>query len=202
MLKLQQLHATKTVSLGFVYNAISPAARTKLDGNILQAILWEVVDATLQQLRLQFFANLEAFWDARSIYQAQLEAQQVELPARNSLHCRACHTLMFLQCACAAELQVDLIAPSRMVLCGMQHRAQLLSLKTPEAFMSVAAPAKPRFKLLQSPQELKAMLVRCHEVSENYALLNAVTNGLQCEATQGVHSGSKCTYSIETKTKF
>lgn len=43
----------------------------------MQAILWQVVDAKLQSIRKQFSADLTAFWDARTIYQAQLEAHQV-----------------------------------------------------------------------------------------------------------------------------
>ena len=43
----------------------------------MQAVLWQVVDAMLKKTRQQFAAELDAFWDARSIYNAQLEAQQV-----------------------------------------------------------------------------------------------------------------------------
>ena len=45
--------------------------------NGMQAILWQVVDETLSRLRAQFSAELEAFWNARAIYQAQLLAWQV-----------------------------------------------------------------------------------------------------------------------------
>ena len=37
----------------------------------------------------------------------------------------------------------------------------------------MSAPAKPRFKLLQTSQALKAMLVRCHEVSSDDRCLHA-----------------------------
>ena len=43
----------------------------------MQDILWQIVDETLRRLRLQFFADLDAYWDARTIYQAQVQAQQV-----------------------------------------------------------------------------------------------------------------------------
>lgn len=43
----------------------------------MQAVLWQAVDITLKKTRQQCAAELDAFWDARSIYNAQLEAQQV-----------------------------------------------------------------------------------------------------------------------------
>lgn len=43
----------------------------------MQVVLWQVVDITLKDIRKQFFAELEAFWDARNIYQAQFQAHQV-----------------------------------------------------------------------------------------------------------------------------
>ena len=43
----------------------------------MQAVLWQVVDATLKETRKQYFADLDSFWDARNIYQAQLQALQV-----------------------------------------------------------------------------------------------------------------------------
>ena len=46
-------------------------------GSGLQDILWQIVDETLRRLRLQFFADLDAYWDARTIYHAQVQAQQV-----------------------------------------------------------------------------------------------------------------------------
>ena len=55
---------------------------------MLQAVLRQVVDATLKEIRKQYFADLDSFWDARNIYQAQLQALQV-------LHGRAClHDLL------------------------------------------------------------------------------------------------------------
>lgn len=55
--------------------------------SMVQAILWQVVDSKLQNIRKQFAAELDAFWDARNIYQAQLEAHQVLLHAFQ--HCQA-----------------------------------------------------------------------------------------------------------------
>lgn len=48
----------------------------------------------------------------------------------------------------------------------MQHRAQVLSLKMVDSLPGILPPMQPRFRLLQSSQQLKAMLVRCHEVRE------------------------------------
>jgi len=42
------------------------------------------VDATLKAIRKQYFADLDSFWDARNIYQAQLQALQVR-------QCCGCH---------------------------------------------------------------------------------------------------------------
>ena len=54
----------------------------------MQAVLWQVVDATLKEIRKQYFADLDSFWDARNMYQAQLQALQVP-------HGRAClHELL------------------------------------------------------------------------------------------------------------
>ena len=56
---------------------------------LMQAVIWQVVDVNLQAIRLQFSADLAAFWDARSIYQAQLQAHQVVIvPFRH-------HTLLY-----------------------------------------------------------------------------------------------------------
>lgn len=46
---------------------------------MVQAVLWEVVDGTLQDMREQFASDLGLYWDARRIHQAQLEALQVPL---------------------------------------------------------------------------------------------------------------------------
>ena len=43
----------------------------------MQDILWQIVDETLRRLRLQFFADVDTYWDARTIYHAQVQAQQV-----------------------------------------------------------------------------------------------------------------------------
>ena len=43
----------------------------------LQAVLWEVVDGTLRELREQFSSDLGQYWDARRIYNAQVEMLQV-----------------------------------------------------------------------------------------------------------------------------
>ncbi|KAL0047340.1 hypothetical protein WJX82_000943 [Trebouxia sp. C0006] len=89
---------------------------------ISEAVLWQVVDVTLKELRKQYFADLDSFWDARNIYQAQLQV--------------------------------------------LQHRAQVLSLKRVDSLPGILPPMQPRFRLLQSSQQLKAMLVRCHEINE------------------------------------
>ncbi len=49
----------------------------KIVFSAMQAVLWQVVDATLKEIRKQYFADLDSFWDARNIYQAQLQALQV-----------------------------------------------------------------------------------------------------------------------------
>jgi len=56
----------------------------EINGFFMQAVLWQVVDATLKAIRKQYFADLDSFWDARNIYQAQLQALQVR-------QCRGCH---------------------------------------------------------------------------------------------------------------
>ncbi|KAL0028705.1 hypothetical protein WJX79_000986 [Trebouxia sp. C0005] len=89
---------------------------------ISEAVLWQVVDNSLKEIRKQYFADLDSFWDARNIYRAQLQA--------------------------------------------LQHRAQVLSLKMVDSLPGILPPMQPRFRLLQSSQQLKAMLVRCHEINE------------------------------------
>ena len=64
----------------------------------MQAVMWEVVDVNLQASRVQFSADLAAFWDARSIYQAHLQAHQVVIMPCNTIHCRA----VCRQCASTA----------------------------------------------------------------------------------------------------
>lgn len=44
---------------------------------VMQAVLWQVVDNSLKEIRKQYFADLDSFWDARNIYRAQLQALQV-----------------------------------------------------------------------------------------------------------------------------
>ena len=62
----------------------------------MQAVLWQVVDVTLKELRKQYFADLDSFWDARNIYQAQLQVLQV-------LHRHDClHELLFSKLCCYA----------------------------------------------------------------------------------------------------
>lgn len=62
----------------------------------MQAVLWQVVDVTLKELRKQYFADLDSFWDARNIYQAQLQVLQV-------LHRHDClHELLFSKSCCYA----------------------------------------------------------------------------------------------------
>lgn len=43
----------------------------------IQAVLWEVVDGTLRELREQFSSDLGCYWDARRIHNAQVEMLQV-----------------------------------------------------------------------------------------------------------------------------
>ena len=89
----------------------------------LQAVLWQVTDATLRQVRRQFSANLEAFWDARSIYHAQLQAQQV-------LHKTPCMTSLcaMLHEALVPEAAVSLRLPDIVVLLIDCYQADTASL--------------------------------------------------------------------------
>ncbi len=59
----------------------------------MQAVLWQVVDATLKEIRRQYFADLDSFWDARNIYQAQLQALQV-------WHRHGCHHELLSSVSC------------------------------------------------------------------------------------------------------
>ncbi|KAL0037535.1 hypothetical protein WJX77_001411 [Trebouxia sp. C0004] len=54
----------------------------------------------------------------------------------------------------------------RAQLQALQYRAQVLFLKTVDSLPGILPPMQPRFRLLQSSQQLKAMLVRCHEINE------------------------------------
>lgn len=49
----------------------------------VQAVLWQVVDITLREIRKQFFADIGSFWDARDLYHAQLQALKASLPCCN-----------------------------------------------------------------------------------------------------------------------
>lgn len=60
--------------------------------SLVQAILWQVVDAKLLSLRKQFSADVAAFWNARTIYQAQLEAHQVFCMPCDITWMRVCET--------------------------------------------------------------------------------------------------------------
>ena len=51
----------------------------------------------------------------------------------------------------------------------MQHRVQALAMKGTDYLLGMPCPSRPRFRLLQSNQMLKAMLVRCHEVGKQFA---------------------------------
>lgn len=44
---------------------------------LLQGVMWQVVDATLREVRKGYFAALEDYWIAKQIYEAQLHAKQV-----------------------------------------------------------------------------------------------------------------------------
>lgn len=57
---------------------------------LAQAVLWQVVDAKLQNIRKHFSTELDAFWDTRNIYQAQLEAHQVFCMSPNTMKPSCC----------------------------------------------------------------------------------------------------------------
>ncbi len=72
----------------------------------MQAVLWQVVDTTLKETRKQYFADLDSFWDARNIYQAQLQALQV-------LHGHGCpHDLLSSVSCCYSFCCVHVCWPS------------------------------------------------------------------------------------------
>lgn len=81
----------------------------------MQAVLWQVVDATLKETRKQYFADLDSFWDARNIYQAQLQALQV-------LHGHGCHhellsSAPYCYTCCSAHVCWPVVSKKRIVLC-------------------------------------------------------------------------------------
>lgn len=58
-------------------------------GLILQDVLWQVVDASLRDIRQGYFAALEDYWSSTRVYEAQVHAKQVRVMlSASSLHSR------------------------------------------------------------------------------------------------------------------
>ena len=83
---------------------------------MVQAVLWEVVDGTLRDMREQFASDLGLYWDARRIHQAQLEALQVLLKPYLTLVCTSQQELLS-RCNHCCDLDVTLCRVKAKQLC-------------------------------------------------------------------------------------